>query len=130
MGTNVHRSTLDFFQAKMLTHSRVRRCEQLRVPDDFVFVVERTDNLSTVRVHLADAYSYGLPDYAGRPKQIRKGDFILIARPEATFDESLIERARKDGIGIGKLAKFMGALNVSNMETYKSPEERRALGLT
>jgi hypothetical protein len=75
-------------------------------------------------VHLSDAYDYGQWEYLSHPREIGRGDFILIAGFNSRFDESLVELARKDGIGIGVLAKFMGALNLPELWKYKSPEEK------
>jgi hypothetical protein len=76
----------------------------------------------------SDAYHYDVADFLSRPKQIRRGDFIVIARPEADFDPSLVAIARKEFIGIGKFGKFKGALNFTNVWEYLSSEERGSQG--
>jgi hypothetical protein len=96
----------------------------MNVANEYLYSIGRRDRLPSVVVLLSDAYRYGSADYVGRPKQIGPGDFIIIARPEADFDAALVERARDDGIGIGKIAKFMGALNWRNVSEYVSPEEK------
>jgi hypothetical protein len=108
----------------MASHSRVNHCTRIAVADEYIYKIERTDGLKPVRVFLSDAYRYGYADYLGRPAQIKRGDFILIAKPEAAFDVDLSERIRQDGIGIGKIGRLMGSLNVANICDYVSPEER------
>ena len=51
--------------------------------------------------------------------------FILVARPEAYFDQELVARAKKDKIGIGKLAKMMGAMNYEKVYEYETADERK-----
>jgi hypothetical protein len=105
-------------------HDRVEQCRQITVEGEYVFEIERKSPLPTVRVHLSDAYDYGHWEYTSRPKLIGRGDFILIAGFNTRFDESLVEIARKDGIGIGGIGKLMGALSWEKVWLYQSPEER------
>jgi hypothetical protein len=123
--TTLHRQIVEFFESRMATHTCVARCTRMNVADEYIFSIERKDGLGPVKVLLSDAYRYGYADYLARPKQIRHGDFIIVARPEADFDEKLVERARQDGIGIGKISKFMGALNRRLVCDYTSPEEKK-----
>lgn len=124
MGTDLKPSVLAFFTAKMDEHSRVNSYSRIVVEEEYIFEIQRRDGLANMKVHVSDAYDYGLVDYLARPKQIGRGDFILIARPEATFDHSLIERARTDGIGIGMIGKFMGALNLQEPHRYVPQSEK------
>jgi hypothetical protein len=124
MGTNLKPSVLGFFNARMAEHSRVSLHTRTPRADEYVFEIQRKDGLPTINVHVSDAYDYGLVDYLARPKQIGRGDFILIVRPEARFDRSLIERARKDGIGIGMIGKLMGALNLEDVYKYVPQDEK------
>jgi hypothetical protein len=122
---NVSFSTVRFFLERMESHNCVERCTRLRTEDDeYIFEIERKGGLARVNVHLSDAYDYGQWEYLSHPREIGRGDFILIAGFSSRFDESLVELARKDGIGIGVLAKFMGALNLPEVWKYKSPEEK------
>jgi len=111
----LHHTIVSFFEARMTKHSRVERFTRMLIADEYVYAIERTDGFGSVNVFLSDAYRFGRADYVGRPNQITRGDFILIARPEADFDVSLVERARKNGIGIGKIGKLMGALNYKSV---------------
>ena len=47
------------------------------------------------------------------------------ARPEAYFDQELVARAKKYKIGIGKLAKMMGAMNYEKVYEYETADERK-----
>jgi hypothetical protein len=104
--TTLHYSIINFFESRMASHSRVERCTRLNVPDEFVYSIERKDNLGSLKVFLSDAYRFGRVDYISRPREIRRGDFILIARPEADYSDDVTERAQSDGIGIGKIGKL------------------------
>jgi hypothetical protein len=120
----LHISAVKFFLERMDGHDRVEQCRQVKAEGEYVFEIERKDNLPRVTVHLSDAYDYGHWEYASRPKLIGRGDFILIAGFNTRFDSSLVEIAREDGIGIGGIAKLMGALNWEKVWLYRSPEER------
>src|ERR1700720_668651 len=112
--TTLYRTHIDFFTQRMSEHSRVEHFTRLQIADEYIFRIERKDGLPDVNVLLSDAYRFGIADYLGCPSTIRRGDFILIARPEGGFDGAVAKRAKEDGIGIGKLATFMGALNFRN----------------
>lgn len=116
---------INFFLDRMREHSCVKACVRLPIQDsdEVVFEIERKND-PPIKVHLSDAYSYGEGEYLARPRQIRRGDFILITKPEARFDRSLIARARRDGIGIGQIRKFMGALNSTDVSQFVPQEER------
>jgi hypothetical protein len=125
MTTTLHYSIVNFFETRMANHNRVQQCTRISVADEYIYKIDRSAGLKSVNIFLSDAYRYGYADYLARPKHI---DFILIVRPEAEFDEAIPERALKDGIGIGKMGKFMGALNAPAMYNYISPEERKQNG--
>jgi hypothetical protein len=65
-------------------------------------------------------------DYFNRPRELKAGDYILIAKPEGGggVDNELMASTQ---IGVGKLGELMGALNVRRMWTYVPPsdEERK-----
>lgn len=73
-------------------------------------------------VHLSDEYRYSIYDYFNRPSILKNGGFILVARPEATFDDQIIQIALNDCIGIGKIAKLMGALHREQYWMYEEPD--------
>lgn len=122
MGIDLHPQVLAFFTARMQGHTRVQSCTRDNTTaTEYIFEIKRTDGLPAVKVHLSDAYDYGLAEYLVRPRQVA---FIVIARPEAGFDRSLCNRGRREGIGIGKIGKLMGALNSRDLSTYFAPDER------
>ncbi len=98
----------------------------MRVEGEYVYELDRRKFKDTIRVWLSDAYRFTDMDYYNRPKELRAGDYILIAKPEGGDGSSkqLIDAGR---IGVGKLADFMGALNVRQMWTYvpTTDEERQ-----
>jgi hypothetical protein len=80
--------------------------------------------LSDIILHASDEYSYSLTDYFQKPEQIGERAFILIARPEAGYDESIVEIAKNDKISVGKFSALMGALYIDNHWKYV-PKERK-----
>jgi hypothetical protein len=122
MGVNLHASILAFFEKVMSSHGKVVDVQLVRDRDDYIYRITRAGP-GDVMVHLSDAYRYGIADFAELPDELRSGGFVLVARPEGAFDENLVETARAMHIGIGKLAKFMGALNRRDFWNYV-PKER------
>lgn len=122
MGKDLHYLILNFFRDRMVEHSKVIKIVQLDIDTEYVFHVVRIAGLPDINVHLSDAYRYTLYDYYAKPYAIREGDFILIARPEAEFDNNLVALAAKDKIGIGSIRKLMGALNRREVWKYHEPE--------
>ncbi|HEY8696418.1 MAG TPA: hypothetical protein VIM02_02280 [Rhizomicrobium sp.] len=115
-----------YFEARMAEHNCVAACTRVEAGDEVVYRIERTNGRKSLLVFLSDAYSFGQAEYLGRPTIIRRGDFVLVARPEGGLGDVSLERAKNDGIGIGKLAKLMGALNMDDVSRYRTPEEREA----
>ena len=114
---------ISFFVARMKgMKDIVEALEPIPDAKDYLYRIKRRKR-SPVIVHLSDAYSYGEADYDARPTQIKKGAFILIALPHGDYDEDLVTRATKDGIGVGKIADLMRALN------YEDVTEPRKLGV-
>jgi hypothetical protein len=111
----------------MNEHSRVARWEPLDNEDEYLYRIIRTGGLSEVRVHLTDAYEYSRAEYLARPAAVmQRNSFIVLALPHAhQAGSGLIAEARSDGVGIGHIGKFMGALNSRDVAAYETPEERR-----
>jgi hypothetical protein len=124
MGKDLHYQILKFFHDRMKNHNKVVHVEDISDDENVIFRVVRRSPLSAVNVLLTDAYIYGEMDYLQKPTAIKRGDFILIARPESHMGDVNIEEVRKDGIGIGKIGKFMGALSSPAVWIYKSQEEK------
>jgi hypothetical protein len=121
--TVANASGVTFFLERMESHNKVETCNRLNDEMEYLFEVTRKDGLPTLTVHLSDAYRYGSWEYLSHPRLIGKGDFILVAG-FASVDGAVVEMARKDGIGVGKIGKLMGALNLERVWEYRSPEER------
>lgn len=127
MGRNLHHTIPRFLEEALDRHTKVNSWERIDHPandNDFIYRVKRTDGLSDIIIHASDEYTYSLTDYFQRPKQIQKGGFILIARPEADYDKAIVEIASQDMISIGMFGALMGALYIEMHWTYV-PKERR-----
>ena len=126
MGKDLHPQILTFFKARMKEHVIVIKLEDLSSSDDFIFLVKRKESMPDVVVHLSDAYEYGHFDFTQRPHAVANaGSFILVAKPEATFDPQQVVEARLQRIGLGQIGKLMGALNKREVWTYYTAEERQ-----
>jgi hypothetical protein len=122
MGINLHPSIIDFFERRMADHSAVVSCERLPRDDEIIYAITRRKYGDKIQVWLADQYRFDYADFLNRPGEIKAGDYILIARPEATGIGS-DEDAR---IGVGKIGELMGALNKREMWKYVPPSEEEA----
>ena len=122
MGKNLHYTIIQFFEKRMNEHGAVASLQRLPVEDEIIYEIARRNHGDTIRVWLADHYRFGEADFLNRPKEIRRGDFILIARPEAGPELASDEHAQ---IAVGKIGILMGALNRKQMWTYSPPEQRR-----
>jgi hypothetical protein len=127
MGKDLRAEVIEFFLQRMNEHSKVARLSDISDHDNLLFRVERGRSLPDITVHLSDAYCYTIAEYLSRPSQIQKGDFILVAKPEGSFVDDVCLVAKDDCIGIGKLAKFMGALNHREVWNYEPPQRQRRL---
>ena len=72
---------------------------------------------------LSDEYVYTLHDYYSKPRLLNNGGFILIASPEASFNSEIVSLARSEMVGIGKIGKFLGALNFRDVWLYQEPPD-------
>ncbi len=110
----------------MNEHSCVASWEPLDNDEEYLYLIKRTRGLPDVRVHLSDAYEYSRGEYLARPAEVMKrNSFVVLGDPNAYAPSgALVAEARKDGIGIGHIRKFMGALNSRDVWEYEAPEER------
>ncbi len=122
----LHYTILKFFEARMDEHDCVEAFTRLPVEGEYVYLIERTHGRSAINVLLSDAYRFGVADFLGRPGEIGKGDFILIAKPHGDCDDESVARARREGIGLGDIRKLMGALNLGDVSKYLTPAEKEA----
>jgi hypothetical protein len=122
MGDDLYFTIPQFFEQRMLDHSMISAARRLSVLGEYVYELDRKKFRDTVRVWLSDAYRFTEMDFHNRPKELRAGDYILIAKPEGGggVDQQLIDATH---IGVGKLGELMGALNVRQMWTYIPPTE-------
>ncbi|MBV1795822.1 hypothetical protein [Siccirubricoccus sp. G192] len=106
----------------MREHSMVASISRLNVEGEIIYELTRHRHPTKIRIWLSDAYHFTEMDYHNRPKELKAGDYILIAKPEGGggVSNQLIASTR---IGVGKLNELMGALNVRDMWTYVPPTE-------
>lgn len=126
MGRNLYHKIPRYLEDALGNHNKVASWQRIDHPendDDFIYSIKRTGELSDITLHASDEYSYSLTDYFHKPEQISEGSFILIARPEATYDQSIVEIATNDNISIGKLRELMKALYIE--EHWSDPQERK-----
>lgn len=123
MGKNLHYTIPRYFEDRMREHSAVRTFRKLPHETEIVYEISRLRFNDTVRVWLSDQYHFGEADFRNRPREIKAGDYILIARPEAASHGGYSD----DRIRVGKLADFMGALTRREIWKYEPPsaEERK-----
>lgn len=126
MGKNLRPEHLNFFYNRMAEHDRVSSFDPLPSEGDYLYVIHRTKGWPDVTVHLSDAYDYSFAEYIGRPDQLKRNSFAVIALPHAhSAAAAVVDNARDDGIGVGNIGKFMGALNYEKVWTYLTPDERK-----
>jgi hypothetical protein len=121
MSKNLHPSIITYFQSRMTGHSKVETFVDVSTNDFCIYRIYRKDGLSPVVVWLSDAYDLSKGEYLAGPKN-PKIDYILVARPEATDREPMSDNL--NGIGIGNISGFMGALNKPRVCEYLPPNKR------
>ena len=126
MGRSLRPEHLAFFRSRMSEHDLVEAYEPLDNEDEYIYLVKRRRGLPAVRVHLSDAYEYTRAEFLARPDEVtQRNSFVILGLPHALDPVHLIAEARAQGVGIGKIGKFMGALNSRDVWTYETPEEKR-----
>lgn len=128
MTKDLHRSIIDFFESRMKEHDCVEDFFKIPDEDDLVYQINRSRRRRSLNVWLCDAYHFTEADFYNRPRLICQNDYILVAKPEASFqiDYDIIRRER---IGIGQIGKFMGALNFDDPWRFLDAQEREDLKL-
>jgi hypothetical protein len=127
VGRNLHYTIPKYLESSLTGHAKViswRRIDDRQLDDHYIYAVKRRDGLSDIIVHLSDEYQYSIDDYFQKPSSIKEGAFILIARPEATYHDSIVEISIQDRVSIGKFGALMGALYKERHWEY-IPKERR-----
>ena len=55
----------------------------------------------------------------------KRNSFVVLGLPHAIAPRGpIVAEAREDGVGLGAIGKFMGALNSRDVWEYETPEER------
>ena len=110
----------------MNEHDCVANWEPLDNHHEYLYLIRRKRGLPDVRVHPSDAYEYSRGEYLARPEEVMgRNSFVVLGDPNAyPPSKALVAEARKDGIGVGFIRKFMGALNSRDVWVYEAPEER------
>jgi hypothetical protein len=118
MGKDLHYSIRPFIERALINHFAVDKVISLDVDDFYAYKVTRKKGMSNVIVVLSDAYNFNEKDLLTKPKILKNGGFFLIAKPEGRGIETSIP---KEKLGLGKLAKLMGALNRNDYWNYEPP---------
>jgi len=117
MSKNLHSSIIEFFRTRMSEHNRVSSFTDISTDEFVIYKIDRK-NMPSVVVYLSDAYKFTYGEFLARPSN-PKIDYVLMARPEATDDHPSSENWQ--GVGVGNIAGFMGALNKPAVSTYSPP---------
>lgn len=124
MGKNLHYTIPRYLEDAFDKHAKITSWDKLDSKDHYIYLVKRDKGLSDIIVHLSDEYEYTLDDYFQKSEEILEKSFILVAKPEAKYDDSIVEVATQDKISIGKFGALMGAIYVNEHWNYV-PKERR-----
>ncbi len=124
MGKNLHYTIPKYLENALDKHPKVKSWEKVNDTDHYIYQVKREAGLPNLIVHLTDEYEYTLDDYFQKSEDIVEEAFILVAKPEARYDDSIVEIASQDKISIGKFGALMGAIYIEKHWDY-IPKERR-----
>ena len=120
MGKDLHYSIRPFIERGLASHQAVKDYESIDTDEFYAYRVKRNFGMSDVIVVLSDDYYLSHMALLTKPKLLENGGFYLIARPEAGGHESNIENEK---LGVGKIGKLLGALNIEEFWTYTPPTE-------
>ncbi len=120
MGKDLHYSIKPFIESALSKHSAVRKFEELKNQDFYVYRLERIGDLGDVIVVLSDAYNFSYHNFYSKPDVLNEGGIILIAKPEASGIE---QNDEENKISICRLSKLMGALHRKDFWTYTPPKK-------
>ena len=128
MGKNLHHSILKFFFARMGEHDAVSDLSVVGHDAEFLYRIRRDRFGDEFTVWLSDAYHFTEADLYNKPNEIGANDYIIIGKPEGGFnlDYDLI---KQEQIGVGKIGKFMGAINLPEPWRFLDEYEREKLGI-
>jgi hypothetical protein len=120
MGKNLHYTIRPFIERALNSHFSVERFELIDNDDFFIYKVYRRNGMSPVFVVLSDDYYFGYASLQNKPAVLKDGGFFLIARPEASGFEG---NEPLEKLGIGKIGKLLGALNMEDFWNYEPPKK-------
>lgn len=129
MGKNLYYSIVPFFINKIFkSNNKVSSVTEVPNKNYYVYKIKRSNGLSDFKVIFSDAYLFTENDYYELFAEniLERGDFILIARPESSYVDSLLETTYRNGLFIGKtsfLVKFLNS-NMDNIISYVLEEIR------
>lgn len=121
MGKELRRQHLGYFSARMKEHTAVSDCKAIYSKDHYLFKIELLKG-GSINVLLTDAYQFSLADTLLMPENI---DYVVMGMPHAGYSEDAARVLKANHIGIGKIGKFMGAINTPKPWEYRTPEERK-----
>lgn len=121
MGKNLHYSIINFIKERLTKCNKIETFNFISNDDYYVLKINRIYPFESFKIYLSDEYLYTIMDYYNKPKEINKGDFIYLARPEANFSNEieLLEVALDEDIYIGKFARLLTYIN----KTFKEAKE-------
>lgn len=122
MGKDLHHSILEFLENGLNKHQYVEQVIDISNEDYYIYLVKRNSNLRDVVILLSDEYYYSEFDYYSKPAELNEGGFILIAKPEASFDSQI--NYLEDRVITGKIGVLFGALRYNDYWTYQKPEKK------
>ncbi len=120
MGKDLHYSIRPFIERTFNSHFSVEKFEVIDNEEYFIYRVKRKYGMSDVVVVLSDDYYFGSVSLQNKPNILKNGGFFLIARPEASCLE---ENKPLEKLGIGKISKLLGALNIEDFWNFVPPKK-------
>src|SRR5262249_37715993 len=118
MGKDLHYTIRPFIERALAGHQNVRSFELLENPEYFIYRIFRKKGMSDVKVILTDDYHFGEVSKIKIMPLLKGGGYILLAKPEA---KGIMSNDVGNKVGIGKIGKLLGALNVEEYWRYTPP---------
>lgn len=113
-----------FIQRALYSHKAVESCT---VTNNIHYQIKRTDNRSDVNMVFVDEYVLG---EATCYEVIEKFENVQVIVNNGTWNHMAVNREdfyQNTNILVFKITDFFGALHLSRMEKYVSPEEREEI---
>lgn len=119
MGKDLHYSIRPFIEKALKNHQVVEDIKPIKIDDYFAYEIIRK-RMKNVIVVLSDDYFLGESSIQNKPEILKEGGFFLKARPEGGGIEESIPQER---LGIGRIGKLLGALNIEDFWNYEPPKK-------